>query len=79
LDPAGRLEEREQYSDLYQAVLELGENHRAVVVLRHFVQCSYSEVAGMLDIPEKTVKSRLFEARQILRRTLSARGHVRRQ
>lgn len=74
LNAAEQLEERERYSDLHQAVLELGEKHRAVVVLRHFVQCSYSEVAGMLDIPEKTVKSRLFEARQILRRVLTARS-----
>lgn len=71
---AERLEERERFSELHQAVLELGEKHRSVVVLKHFAQCSYSEVAGMLDIPEKTVKSRLFEARQMLRRMLTARN-----
>lgn len=76
LDASERLEAMEQYSDLHEAVLALGENYRSVVVLKHFVQCSYREVADMLDIPEKTVKSRLFEARQLLRRRLEAKGRV---
>jgi DNA-directed RNA polymerase specialized sigma24 family protein len=35
-------------------------------VLRHFAGQSYEEIAAALDIPEKTVKSRLYSARQRL-------------
>ena len=50
-------------------------NYRAVVILRHFVHFTYDEIADILKIPEKTVKSRLFTARQLLREALEARGH----
>jgi DNA-directed RNA polymerase specialized sigma24 family protein len=35
-------------------------------VLRHFGGQSYGEIADALSIPEKTVKSRLYSARQRL-------------
>lgn len=59
-----------------EALMELGTDHRAVIVLRHFQHCSYREMAYILDIPEKTVKSRLFTARGRLRELLAARGVV---
>ena len=34
--------------------------------LRHFSECSYQEIGQILDLDEKTVKSRLFEARHRL-------------
>lgn len=71
-----RLETVERDCDVHEAVLGLSESHRAVVVLRHFAQLSYRETAELLEIPEKTVKSRLFEARQILRQRLMAKGYA---
>jgi RNA polymerase sigma-70 factor, ECF subfamily len=44
-------------------------------MLRHFSECSYQEIAEILDIDEKTVKSRLFEARHRLRDLLKNRVH----
>jgi RNA polymerase sigma-70 factor (ECF subfamily) len=35
-------------------------------LLRHFMELSYGEIAETLALPEKTVKSRLYEARQRL-------------
>jgi RNA polymerase sigma-70 factor (ECF subfamily) len=52
-------------------------DYRAVLVLRHFEDLSYDEIGTVLGIPEKTVKSRLFTARQLLRERLSARGILR--
>ena len=40
--------------------------YRAVVVLRHFAGLSYDEMADALGVPAKTVKSRLYSARQRL-------------
>jgi len=48
------------------ALLRLPVPNREVVVLRHFAGLSYHEIAETLDVPEKTVKSRLYEARQQL-------------
>jgi RNA polymerase sigma-70 factor (ECF subfamily) len=44
---------------------------RAVITLRHFAELSYEEIARILEIDEKTVKSRLFEARNRMRELLS--------
>ncbi|HET9708091.1 MAG TPA: sigma-70 family RNA polymerase sigma factor [Gemmatimonadales bacterium] len=50
-----------------KALLGLGPNDRAVVVLKHFLLFSYQEIADVLEIPVQTVKSRLYEARERLR------------
>lgn len=53
-----------------RALMELKPDDRAVVVLRHFVSFSYEEISDVLGIPVKTVKSRLFTARERLHRSL---------
>jgi len=48
------------------ALLGMATNDRMVLTLRHFSECSYQEIGQILDLDEKTVKSRLFEARHRL-------------
>lgn len=48
------------------ALMKLSVNDRTVISLRHFSECSYEEIGQVLDLDEKTVKSRLYEARQRL-------------
>ena len=55
-----------------QALLRLPADQRDVIVLRHFAEMSYEQAAMALGIPEKTVKSRLFSARQRLCDLLAA-------
>jgi RNA polymerase sigma-70 factor (ECF subfamily) len=55
------------------ALMSLKPDDRAVMVLRHFVFFSYEEIADVLEIPVKTVKSRLFTARERLRLILRER------
>ncbi len=55
-----------------RALLELKPDDRAVVVMRHFVSFSYEEISDVLGVPVKTVKSRLFTARERLREALHA-------
>jgi len=57
-----------------KALMCLKPDDRAVVVLRHFVSFSYEEIADVLEIPVRTVKSRLFTARERLRLTLLEQG-----
>jgi len=63
---AASLEARETSERVQRALLQLTPDHREVVILRHFLEMSYGEIAGTLTIAEKTVKSRLYEARQRL-------------
>lgn len=57
-----------EISERIDNALQLLEiNYRTVIVLKHFMDFSYREMGEILDIPEKTVKSRLFTARQILK------------
>jgi RNA polymerase sigma-70 factor (ECF subfamily) len=65
-DAAAGVRAREASEQVQQALLRLTPEHREVVILRHFMEMSYVEIAGTLTIPEKTVKSRLFEARRRL-------------
>lgn len=65
----------ERLSGIIQAsLMELQEDYRVVVVLRHFSDLSYRDISGILRIPEKTVKSRLYSARQLMKAQLSERG-----
>ncbi len=59
---------------LQVALMALNEDLRAVIVMRYFTDCSYEEIGRVLELPEKTVKSRLFTARQRLRARLEADG-----
>lgn len=45
-----------------------------LIVLKHFQGFSYQEISGFLGIPEKTVKSRLYTARQLLKESLLKMG-----
>ena len=48
-------------------LMTMSTTDRLVITLRHFSECSYEEMAQILEVDEKTVKSRLFEARRRLR------------
>jgi len=72
--PEKLLNRRELSGVVQAALMSLGFEYRMVIVLRHFSECSYREMSDILEIPEKTVKSRLFTARGLLREILSERG-----
>jgi len=57
-----------------RALMRLKPDDRAVVVLKHFASFSYEEIAEVMEIPVRTVKSRLFTARDRLRLALRERG-----
>lgn len=65
-DPGERLDGERRRVALQAAIDALTPDHREVIVLRHFGECSYDEIAARLGIPVVTVKSRLYTARQRL-------------
>ena len=59
---------------MQSALMAIPVDYRTLVVLKHVQDCSYEEIAAILEVPVKTVKSRLFTARQALRQVLVDRG-----
>jgi len=66
-DPETQTYNAERTRYIERALLTMSPMDRTVIVLRHFSECSYQEIASILEVDEKTVKSRLFEARHRLR------------
>ncbi|MFV8819674.1 RNA polymerase sigma factor [Haliea sp. E17] len=56
------------------SLMALPEEYRVVLVLRHFSECSYEQIGEILELPEKTIKSRIYIARQQLKKLLVANG-----
>ena len=69
-NPEWQLAEGQQARRVRAALMSMSTSHRMVLTLRHFSECSYEEIAQILDLDEKTVKSRLHEARLRLRALL---------
>lgn len=62
----------ESRREIYRAVMSLPPQHREIIILKHFDECSYEEIADILDIPKGTVMSRLYNARKLLKSKLEA-------
>lgn len=57
-----------------EVLMNLPDEQRILVALKHFSELSYRDIGAILDLPEKTVKSRLYSARQQMKKDLLARG-----
>ncbi|UQA97068.1 RNA polymerase sigma factor [Streptomyces halobius] len=65
----------EAFDEVVDAALaDLPDKHRQVVRLVDIDGLSYAEAAGLLDVPEGTVMSRLHRARKRIRARLTAAG-----
>ncbi len=73
-DPEGRFYDSFLDDEIVRAIDALPDEYRAAVVLSDVHGLRYAEIAGILDIPEGTVKSRLFRGRRILQGKL--RGYA---
>ncbi|WP_438435179.1 RNA polymerase sigma factor [Gorillibacterium sp. sgz500922] len=63
-----RLLDRERRELLHRRINELPENYRDVVLAYYFHEKSYQEIADMQNVQMKTVESKLYRARQWIRR-----------
>ena len=68
--PDRMLEGQQTERMVQQAIAELDEDHRLVIVLRDIEELSYEEICGITGLPEGTVKSRLHRARLALKEKL---------
>lgn len=57
-----------------ESINELPPSAREIIILRDVEGLSYTEIAGMLGIAEGTLKSKLFRARERLRRIILSKN-----
>ena len=60
--PDEQMMHTEQAQSVKNALMHLEEPYRQVVILRHYENLKFREIAEVLDVPEGTVKSRMAEA-----------------
>lgn len=69
--PAAAIEEAEERRRLEQALGELPDHQRVPLVLFHFEDLSYQEIAAALGVAVSKVKTDIHRGRQALRKYLS--------
>ena len=72
--PERRVEAEQLSEAIEEALMSIKPDLRTVIVLRHSLNLSYQDMSDVLQLPEKTVKSRLYDARQLMREHLLQRG-----
>lgn len=73
-DPAIALLAKETHQGVQEAMMELSDKYRLVIVLYHFQELSYEEMAEVLALPMGTVKTHLFRAKAALKGILERKG-----
>jgi len=73
-DPEVTLAKKDKGALLRQALTALSAEHREIIDLVYYHEKSVEEVAGIVGIPEATVKTRMFYARKKLSELLKERG-----
>jgi RNA polymerase sigma-70 factor (ECF subfamily) len=68
--PADNVLSEERRQMVREALLKLSPLHRTVIVLREYEDLSYEDIAKTLNISTQAVKSRIFRAREELRKML---------
>lgn len=66
-DPTRGMDRSELRRRLAEAMSELPDKYRDILVLREYEECSYEDIAEILQCSKGTVESRLFRARARLR------------
>ena len=66
------LETREREAEVRAAIDALPWEYRELILLRHYGELAYDEIAESKGMPLGTVKNKLFRARQMLKTSLSA-------
>ncbi|MBD3382434.1 MAG: sigma-70 family RNA polymerase sigma factor [candidate division Zixibacteria bacterium] len=69
-NPEEKLLRKQRLMSIEDAIGELPEKYREVIVYRHHDDKSYEEIAGILGVPIGTVKARIFRARELLKKKL---------
>ena len=73
-DPEITLAKKDKSAAMRQCLTKLSAEHREIIDLVYYHEKSVEEVAGIVGIPEATVKTRMFYARKKLSELLKEQG-----
>jgi RNA polymerase sigma-70 factor (ECF subfamily) len=73
-DPEVAVQKKDKGEVLRKCLTALSAEHREIIDLVYYHEKSVEEVAGIVGIPEATVKTRMFYARKKLSELLNAAG-----
>jgi RNA polymerase sigma-70 factor, ECF subfamily len=68
--PYGELRNQERGEAIQEAIESLPWEYRELILLRHFGELPYEEIARIKEMPLGTVKNKLFRGRQMLKEKL---------
>ncbi len=74
--PEEQITQHRQADRVQNALDKLNMEYRTVVVLKYFLDLSYQEISSIVGVPVKTVKSRLYTAREQLKDVLVRRART---
>ncbi len=69
-NPETTMLKEEKVASVRKAIMKLDHDDREIIMLKHFRNISYEEIAELLKIPKGTVMSRLYYARKKLAKLL---------
>lgn len=73
-NPENRLAGDQLEAVVYKAIDDLPEELKVAVTLREFEGLSYEEIAGIMECPVGTIRSRIFRAREAIEKKIEALG-----
>lgn len=65
--------EKQQY--IHEVVYSLKDKYKTIIILYHFNELSYKEISDILEIPVKTIETRLYRARKQIKERLMRQGY----
>lgn len=61
----------ENQREVHELVYKLPDKYKTVIIMYHFNNMSYQDISTALNIPERTVETRLYRARRLLKDELT--------
>ena len=75
-NPETVVTERDRESWIKSLLTTLSPTDRAAITLHYWYDCSYAEIAEVLDLTESAVKSRLYRARRALAEQMKGEAYA---
>lgn len=75
-NPEEHLNQGEICREVMAAIDELSDEKRVCIIMKYFAEMTVSEIAESIEVPESTVKNRLYSARKDLKTKFEKNGNI---